>query len=542
MRNSESKPVRWDFISTFSEKHGAAIGESLGPEVIAGHLLAELADLVLVDHFDIQLDSIETIVKQVVTHQPDIIGISIKIGALKQTDELIGELKKIEWEKEPLIVLGGVVATFAATQLLERYPGTILCTGEAEVASKMLVEAVKSNSGFMDIPGITFINLEGRIVSSPHVLWPQSKLHLPARITTERIHKELNGMIWAEDSRGCDYSCTFCSRRTLRGSGFSGDMSPSRVVDDLQKLNQLGIQQVSFTGDDFGGDPERTFLIAEEILRREIKMEWSVSTRADHVFERKNTAEENARLQEIMKKCFDAGLIRVFLGLESGSQSQLRRYGKQVTVEENYKAIEILHDLGVDVVAGYIPIDYLMTVTELHETLEFLEKTGMGLKVSNPLSILRVQAGSSYQKLMKHEGLLGEQTEDLVFYHAKFQDPRVELIAKIADDWVEDIYPLIFGLKGLVASTSLRKEQTNFSIFAQSTLYELRRLELHFLKELVKELEKSKVIDLRAVGSIKDQFAEKRRELLMRTRRKIESEYYGEQGSQRLLLSFREIH
>lgn len=96
MPNSiERNAVVWDFISTSSEKHGAAIGESLGPEAVAGHLIGEFADAVLVDHFDVQLDTVEKIISEVAQDQPDIIGLSIKIGALEQTDQIIQELDQI---------------------------------------------------------------------------------------------------------------------------------------------------------------------------------------------------------------------------------------------------------------------------------------------------------------------------------------------------------------------------------------------------------------------------------------------------------------
>ncbi len=536
MKSRESHPVRFDFVSTFSDKHGAAIGESLGPEAVAGHLQAEFQDGVRVNHYDLQLDSLKKIVAQIIKDQPDIIGLSIKIGSLNQTDELLAELARAPFTTRPLIVLGGVVPTFATKELLERYPSVILATGEGEVASQMLVEAVRENRSLEGIPGITYINPDGEIISSAAQLWPQSKLHLPARLTTQRIHQELRGMIWAEDSRGCDHNCTFCSRRSLRGSGFSGDMPPQRVVDDLENLNRLGIYQVSFSGDDFGGDPERTFLIAEEIIRRGIKMEWSVSTRADHVYERKNTPEQNVRLREIMQRCAQAGLVRVFLGLESGSQSQLKRYGKQITVEENYRAIEILRELNIDVVAGYIPIDYLMTVTELRETLEFLENTGMGLKVSNPLSILRVQAGSPYVKLMKNAGLLGEKTEDLVFYHAQFKDPRIELIAQLADRWVTDIYPFIFGLKGEVATATLNRSRIDDPLSSvETTLQVFRRLELEFLKSLVTTLEKIEKIDHFQIATLERHFVQKRLALLNEVRRRLKKRAYGPEASARLL-------
>lgn len=535
----EQSTIKWDFISTFSNKHGGIVGESLGSEALAGHLIGENGERVKVDHFDMQLDPLEKIMLNVFSHKPHIIGLSVKIGATGQTDQIIVAINNLPWEDggKPLLVLGGVVPTFAPTELLRRYPQAILSTGEGEIASQMIVEAIRGDRLFEEIPGITFINGEGKIVANRPKLWPLNKLHYPARITTRRINNELRGMVWVEDSRGCDYTCTFCSRRALRGSGFSGELSPQHVAEDLESLNKMGINQLSFSGDDFCGDPERAYAIADEIIRRNIQMDWSISTRVDHIFERENTPEQNARLREIIKHCKEAGLTCVFIGLESGSKSQLKRYGKQITVEENYRAIEILRELGISIVAGYIPIDYLMTVTELRETLEFLKQTRMGENVSNLLSTLRVQAGSPYFDLVKHKGLLDGPTEDLVFYKARFKDPRVELVAQIANEWIEDLYPLTFGLKSEIVAMALIKEKQDTPVRnIEFVLHSLRRLELDFFISLVCELEKGEHIDHSDVNAIKVIFYRKRRRLLGWVKSKLLSGSFGDVNTSRLLV------
>lgn len=445
-------------------------------------------------------------------------------------------------KEKPLVVLGGVVPTFAPIDLLRRYPNVILSTGEGEIAAQMILEVARGERSFENVSGITYINEEGKIVSANHQLLPLSKLHHPARITTKRVNDKLKGMIWAEDSRGCDSACTFCSRRSFRKSGFSGDISPQHIIEDLKQLGKLGVNKLSFSGDDFCGDPERAFSIADAIIKEGIQMEWSISTRADHVFERKNTPEQNMRLKEIMKHCKEAGLTCVFMGLESGSGSQLKRYGKQITVEENYRAVEILQELGIDIVAGYIPIDYLMTVTELRETLEFLEKTGMGEKLSNLFSIMRVQVGSAYLKLIRNKGLLGEKTEDLVFHKANFKDPRINLVAQIADTWVEELYPLIFGLKSEIVTMTLSKEKPGSpALNINSTLRSIRQLELSFFINLTREMEKKENIDYDNTRNVQSVFAEKRKRLLTQVRNQILSGNYGDVNTARLITCLNEI-
>lgn len=490
------RPVAVDLVSTFSPKHGAAIGESLGPEALAGDLMGEYGDKVDVDHIDLQLDpDLQALAERVYKHRPHILGLSVKIGAHDQAAEVMKRIKAMPWGRgeEPLIVMGSVVPTFAAGEMLKRHPNTIMALKEGEHTMRAMVQVIRGERELEQVPGIMYL----RPGDSPIVTPPQrldlAGRHLPARITTPRIVEELNGMPWAEASRGCSWNCTFCSIHDLHGGGFDGSIRPESAVDDLENLQRLGIQAVSFTDDDFGGDPERTLEIARLIQERGIKIKFTVSTRADHIWMEKDrrghrAPEElekyNQRLRHIMAELRKAGLVRVFIGMESGSPTQLKRYGKQVSVEGNYRALEILAELGIDAVAGYIPIDQLMTLQELAENLKFLRRTGMYRKVTNPLSILRVQEGAPYMKDMRNKGLLGGRTDDLVFYESQFAHPVVQRVAELADRWVNDIYMLIFGLKGEVATVSLGPGglMTEQATRAQRALYAFRELEMEFIE------------------------------------------------------------
>ena len=528
-------PVRTLFASTFSFKHGAAVGESLGSEVIAGHLKGEMGNLVDVDHVDFQLDpNVSDLVERIQREKPYILGISVKIGAVNQVKRLVDEVNKLPMEEaeKPVIVMGGVVPTFAAIKLLKRFPNIIMANGEGEDIIIGLVEVIKGNKLLSQVPGIVFMENDN-LLSIPRLRFDLSKRHLPARITTKRIQEELGGMVWAEASRGCDGNCTFCSVREIHGGGFKGSIPPEQVVDELEQLSKMGINLVSYTDDDFGGDPERTLEIADEIIRRNLNINFTVSTRADHIWTERlprlaenrgitNLEAYNDRLRFIQKQLFKAGLTRVFIGLESGSTTQLKRYGKRISVKGNYRALEILRDIGIDVVAGYIPIDQLMSLKELMENLQFLRKTKMYLKVTNPLSVMRVQAGSPYLRLLENRGLLGEQTEDLVFYNAEFEDKRVQKIAELSNRWVNDMYELIFGLKGEVAGKTIRLD-TNVAEKTkkvQEILFAFRTLEMSFIEMATQTLLKDGASNLRNVVTVYEQ---KRQSLIKETARELKN-------------------
>lgn len=524
MLKDGNHPANISFISTFSEKHGAAISESLGPEVLAGHLKETLGEQVKVDHIDLQIENNPLLaVEKAIEKKPDILGISVKIGATNQLDSIMNNGKVVNWlqTEKPIAILGGVTPTFASIELLKKYPNTIIARGESEITIQELYRYLKGEVELEQVPGISFYR-DGNIVATTEKRIDLEKLHFPARITTQRLYSDFNGMVWFEGSRGCDHYCTFCSRRSLRGGGFSGAISPGHVVDDLENLYKMDVTTMSASDDDWGGDPERSLLIADEIIRRGLKINFSVSTRADHIYNEKLSDKENERLRYITQRHKMAGLNRVFVGLESGSPTQLRRYGKNITVEGNYRALEILWNLGIDAVAGFIPIDPLMTLQELKENLEFLRKTKMYKKVTNPLSVMRVQEGSAYKTLIDHKGLLGNANDDLIFYDVNgYQDPRVQTVADLSGQWVNEIYPIIYGLKGVVASDSLRINNPNTSDnIIEFLLHNFRELEIGYVEALVSELDKN---DSRAdIESVKRAFYSKRDFLIGLTKKTIQ--------------------
>jgi len=531
---NSTQPVSVLLVSTFSPKHGAAAGESLGSETLAGHLIGEKGNLVKVDHVDLQLNpNISDLAGQIQREKPHLVGVSVKIGAINQTQKLIEKINQLslpEAEK-PLIVMGGVVPTFAPLRLLKIFPTAIMVKGEGENSITALVETIQGKRPLNQVPGIIYKD-KSKILSIPGLRFDLSKRHLPARITTKRIKDELGGIIWAEASRGCNGNCVFCSVREIHNGDFNDSISPKSIVDDLEKLSNMGITLIGFSDDDFSGDPERTLVIANEIINRKLNIQFSVSTRADHIWaERipkslangKSLVEYNLRLRYIIEKLYKAGLIRVFIGLESGSPTQLHRYGKQISVDGNYKALEVLKEVGVDVVAGFIPIDHLMTLQELRENLLFLRKTGMHLKVVNPLSVLRVQSGSPYLKLLQQRGLLGGVSNDLVFYKARFSDKRVQKVAKLADKWVSHMYSLIFGLKGQVQAVSVPQSDGKASKGAnriQQILFSFRELEMEFIETISAILLEDRYASL---NTIITRFEEKRQQLIIMTAKEIKN-------------------
>src|SRR5688500_1633191 len=128
-------------------------------------------------------------------------------------------------------------------------------------------------------------------------------------------------------SQGCRFRCTFCADPTVYGRNWFG-LEPIRIGTELQHLwTTYRFTDVGFQDETFFTHADRVASIAEEILRRDLEFTWMATMRAD----------QGARLDErALVACRHAGLRRVMVGLESGSQAMLDRMKKDAKLEQAF--------------------------------------------------------------------------------------------------------------------------------------------------------------------------------------------------------------
>jgi hypothetical protein len=90
------------------------------------------------------------------------------------------------------------------------------------------------------------------------------------------------------------------------------------------------------------------------------KVIWKMNCRADAVE------------RELFIRMRDAGLYLVYMGLESGSEQGLETLHKQITVEQNLKAVELLKSIGLMWEYGFMLLDPSSTFASVRENLNFL--------------------------------------------------------------------------------------------------------------------------------------------------------------------------
>jgi hypothetical protein len=76
--------------------------------------------------------------------------------------------------------------------------------------------------------------------------------------------------------------------------------------------------------------------------------------------------------RELFIRMRDAGLYLVYMGLESGSEEGLETLHKQITVEQNLRAVKLLKSVGLMWEYGFMLLDPSSTFESVRQNLSFL--------------------------------------------------------------------------------------------------------------------------------------------------------------------------
>jgi radical SAM superfamily enzyme YgiQ (UPF0313 family) len=166
--------------------------------------------------------------------------------------------------------------------------------------------------------------------------------------------------------RGCYNNCSFCDILQFFGRVGIRSMSPKRIIQHINVLREkYDAREISFVDDNFMSS--RAFL--EEFIS-----EFEASGLIGKVMiDFQSRANDIIRYKDLLEKMvpFVAG---VQIGIESFVDSQLKRYNKHITAEQNMQALQILSDLKISYLAYYILLDPNVTLEEIEENIEKLKE------------------------------------------------------------------------------------------------------------------------------------------------------------------------
>lgn len=375
--------------------------ESLGIRYLDAFLMLNGIQSKIVDAHCWGLE-IEATAAEILAAKPRVLGLQLIFHEQIPSAEALARAVKAV-DPEILIVTGGHVATFSAEDLLLRVP-LIDCAvrGEGENSFLEIVRGHLAGSArpYEGVAGTVYSLGPGFVEhAAGNLITPLDVLPFPTRDSRDYPEFRHASVI---ASRGCYYKCNFCSVPEFFRIA-KGPLWRIRSVENvLAELDALvaahGITHVSFVDDIFLGTDNRSqtraIAFAEALRARSAPIKFSIECRTDAV-----TAETFSALKK-------AGLERVFLGLEAGSDEGLRLLDKLTDTAATQAAIDTLRSLGVAISFGFINFHPDATLQTILDNVGFLHD----LDLAYPSALctrLIAYPGTPIWRTLRDEGRLG---------------------------------------------------------------------------------------------------------------------------------------
>jgi len=312
----------------------------------------------------------EELLKELKT-KPLLVGISTMTGT--QIHFAIELAKVIREHSDTPIVWGGKHPTLLPEQTLINGYADIVCIGEGDYTLKEIADCLSSEKTLNNIKGIFPGSSNSRTEQRP--LADMNELPTPAwnLINAEDyIHPDMyirgnRTMDLGQTSRGCPFSCGFCSQGNSKWRAMTAEKSIAMIKELVDRYRLDGIW---LRDDEFYISSKRAAEICEGITHLNIK--WYTSGTRIDLFNK--TSDEQLKLYK------RSGADVLKFGAESGSDRVLEMIGKKITREDTIKANLRCKEFGItpayNLMAGF-PSE---TLEEIEETISLIKR----LKKDNP--------------------------------------------------------------------------------------------------------------------------------------------------------------
>ncbi|GAA2451782.1 hypothetical protein GCM10010191_82530 [Actinomadura vinacea] len=474
-------------------------------------------------------------VLRALVRRPAVVGVGVNFGQWRMLADLaeLLEQETAAWQSPPVVVLGNILAAFSPEEAAKPFKralddGRVLvATGLGERPLEQLCRSLDDPQKWAGIDGLGLVS--GSVAgvperaSTPQQDAPLGFRDLPGRGTSSASHAlhassvpslvapddslvlavaAEGGQVSLETSLGCQFgACTFCPRQH-KGEGWVRG-SEEVCVAILERFSRLrapsgGQVALSLVDEEFFGaeglqDPPPSRLPAARILTalKHLGLRFEVYTRLEQLFDRRQSDRWNLRRASLLA---DAAphMRRLFAGVESGSPTQLRRYGKGQTVAQTVDALRVASTLGIPLEFGFITFDPLLTPAELAENMAFLARTDVmcdphpSLRTGGPTGVadgtvaavaavghylngaslaasgepvyrrvaymateLEVLANSRYADHLRrrHPDLLEDYDPAFCRFGARYADERVGAVASWCRVWTEGMFTPVYAAR-----------------------------------------------------------------------------------------------
>jgi len=352
----------------------------------AGHQV-KILDLRISNSPDEELDAVMS------SFDPQVVGIGVMTIECKYGFIDAAKVKKIN--PDVTVIFGGPHCSHEPQFILNDINVDLMVSGEGDLTIVELIDTLEEGKDVAGVPGIAYkkngsylrtaerpvirdldtIDQEYDLINLERYFNFQSSMDFFPVFRNKRF-------IPLVTSRGCPFKCTYCHDIFDKSIQYR---SPEAVVNEIEYLIKVyGIREFHIVDDVFNVNMKRAKIVLDAIIERNLNIHISFPNglRADFFDD------------ELIDKMQRAGVYRMALGIESGSQRIQDMIKKDLDINIIYDVVEKLTSARMSV-HGFFMLGFPSeTREEMKETIDFacdlgLTTANFSLVIPNPGTDLR---------------------------------------------------------------------------------------------------------------------------------------------------------
>lgn len=379
-------PLGLGYIATVLENHGVEV-------VIVDNYLAPHDMSVEIDNF-----------------KPDLIGIYTHTPGYYVALDLIDEIRSLT--SVPLVA-GGPHASLKPETLPAKVDHIV--QGEGEHIMLNLCYGHK-------YPRLITHEMSGRINQLDELPFPNYN-HFwgkPYNWNLDLYNIPNQPVLTMHTSRSCPYRCSFCGVASIWTRKYT-QFSAKRILKEIDKyVERYGARGIYFREDLFTTSTVRLKEMCDGLIERDYDLVWACEARAD-ITDR-----------DLIEKMYQSGCRGLYLGVEAGSETALKRKKKDLELETMKVFFRIANQVGLPTYATFAMGTPGETDKEIVQTEEFIKEI-------NPTAVdrfayLGLPTSEDYMTLLKNRDYYHMDSAGIIYTERFYEmahrlyepnDPRI---------------------------------------------------------------------------------------------------------------------
>ena len=309
-------------------------GEPLGIECVSAILKEAGHEVRLVD---LLVEPKRNFKKHVMKIKPDIVGFTSQCTDIDNILLLSAQVKKID--KNIKVMVGGIQATISPEAYFNKNVDYVFKSTTRENVAQ-LMDQLKHGTN-EEIMGV--YSRKRQYQSTLESC--QNEYIKPDRECSRQYRKNYKYVGYSpcailQTSYGCRNHCKFCVRWRIEGP----KVVELPVEDVVDELNSLEEPYVMIIDNDFLINEKRLLAFLDLVEKRNIQKKYIVYGSVKSILEKEYLFERLAKV----------GIVAVIVGYESFDDEQLTEWNKGATVDDNFRATQVLRKNGIAIWGSFI--------------------------------------------------------------------------------------------------------------------------------------------------------------------------------------------